>query len=329
MESKCIELMPHFWAGCPEMEALMRTEQKLIDWKASLIQSAQLNMYIQTADSDGLARYELVFGITAAPNETLSFRRTRLLNRLALTPPFTLRFLYDRLNYIIGPGRWEAYVDYAERTLYISSAVADVSWYQELRVVINMIKPANMVYVYRPKLTQTVAVNETVKRAKTTWNYRLGLWALGAEPFADFQILGVIKTANVQSLTPKFLGDLATFTVQDIATVRINGTQVLPEDAVTKTPVGNTATLSYRVPAAPGTAITRVEVLNTDGHLLSNMLCYVPLDEEVELHHTIQFQDVTIAEALKNNQLIDIATGTIYELSVAENRLQLTEVGDE
>lgn len=321
--------MPRFWNGCLEMESLMDTEQKLIDFHAANMHVAQLNMYIMTADSDGLARYELVFGITSSPGETLTFRRERLLNRLALTPPFTLRFLYERLNYFIGAGRWEAWVDYPERTLYISAALSDVGWYQELRVVVNMIKPANMVFIYQPKLLQSVAANEVVRQARTVWNYKLGAWLLGAKPFADFQILGVIKTANVQSLTPKFLGDLARYTATDVSTVRINGTLVLPTTSVTKEIKGPTCVLTYAIPADPGNVVSRVEVLAADGTVLSNIVCYVPLDEAVELQHTIQFQNVVIDSGLSENQLQDVATGTVYELSVAAGRLQLVEMSDE
>lgn len=48
-------------------------------------------------------------------------------------------------------------------------------------------------------------MSETVRSAHFDWNYHLGAWALGAEPFADMTDMEVIKTANINSIQPALI----------------------------------------------------------------------------------------------------------------------------
>ena len=85
--------------------------------------------------------------IRAKPlTETLSFRRQRILSRLCTRPPFTLAFLYQQLDTLLGVGRWTCRVDYPAYLLTIGTHVEDKLHREELIHMVNQIKPANIVF---------------------------------------------------------------------------------------------------------------------------------------------------------------------------------------
>ena len=95
--------------------------------------------------------WEQVFRIVPNPQvESLAFRRTRVLNRISTRPPYTLGFLYQKLDELIGPGEWKVTVDYPNYTLYIESAAQNQNYATELAFTINRIKPAHIVWVNAP-----------------------------------------------------------------------------------------------------------------------------------------------------------------------------------
>lgn len=77
--------------------------------------------------------------------ETLSFRRQRILSRLCTRPPFTLAFLYQQLDTLLGVGRWTCRVDYPAYLLTIGTHVEDKLHREELIHMVNQIKPAHIV----------------------------------------------------------------------------------------------------------------------------------------------------------------------------------------
>lgn len=78
--------------------------------------------------------------------ETLSFRRQRILSRLCTRPPFTLAFLYQQLDTLLGVGRWTCRVDYPAYLLTIGTHVEDKLHREELIHMVNQIKPAHIVF---------------------------------------------------------------------------------------------------------------------------------------------------------------------------------------
>ena len=72
---------------------------------ARFMDRVRANLFVQTMDEQTTADWEKIFRIVPNPlTETLQFRRDRILNRLSMHPPFTLTFLYQRLDALFGPG---------------------------------------------------------------------------------------------------------------------------------------------------------------------------------------------------------------------------------
>ena len=285
------ELFPSVYNGVLEISVLSETDDVLLDRALAKLERAQLNQFILTADEETISVYEKMFSILANPTtETLQFRRERILNRMSLRPPFTMRWLQNKLDEIIGVGKWNAYVDYANRTLYIESFVVNQQWFNELRITINRIKPCNLVFVNKPLIVADVVANETIVSATKHYNYILGQWQLGQEPFATTDSEEVIKLPSVKSINPNLLADVASFSATEVVAVRLNGSVKL-SDFTTKAGQGTTTIVEYEVKPAQASEITQIELLGTGDRVLTASAVYIPVTEAVICKHAINFKE--------------------------------------
>ena len=285
------ELFPSVYNGVLEISVLSETDDVLLDQSLAKLERAQLNQFILTADEETISVYEKMFSILANPTtETLQFRRERILNRMSLQPPFTMRWLQNKLDEIIGVGKWSAYVDYANRTLYIESFVVNQQWFNELRITINRIKPCNLVFVNKPLIMADVVANETIVSATQHYNYILGQWQLGQEPFATTDPEEVIKLPSVNSINPNLLADVASFSATDVVAVRLNGSVKL-SNFTTKAGQGTTTIVEYEVKPAQASEITQIELLGTGDRVLTASVVYIPVTEAVICKHSINFKE--------------------------------------
>lgn len=285
------ELFPSVYNGVLEISVLSETDDVLLDQALAKLERTQLNQFILTADEETISVYEKMFSILANPTtETLQFRRERILNRMSLQPPFTMRWLQNKLDEIIGVGKWNAYVDYANRTLYVESFVVNQQWFNELRITINRIKPCNLVFVNKPLIMADVVANETIVSATQHYNYILGQWQLGQEPFATTDSEEVIKLPIVKSINPNLLADIASFSATDIVAVRLNGSVKL-SNFTTKAGQGTTTIVEYEVKPAQASEITQIELLGTGDRVLTASSVYIPVTEAVICKHSINFKE--------------------------------------
>lgn len=285
------KLFPSVYDGVLEISVLSETDDVLLDRALAKLERAQLNQFILTADEETISVYEKMFSILANPTtETLQFRRERILNRMSLQPPFTMRWLQNKLDEIIGVGKWSAYVDYANRTLYIESFVVNQQWFNELRITINRIKPCNLVFVNKPLIMADVVANETIVSATQHYNYILGQWQLGQEPFATTDSEEVIKLPIVKSINPNLLADIASFSATDVVAVRLNGSVKL-SNFTTKAGQGTTTIVEYEVKPAQASEITQIELLGTGDRVLTASSVYIPVTEAVICKHSINFKE--------------------------------------
>lgn len=296
-DTELLNLLPPWYRDVAEYQQICNAEAQQLQTAALATQSIADNFYFQTMNLAGVQMWEQIFNITPNPaTETLAFRRARVLNRISMRPPYTLGFLYQKLDELVGPGLWSVEVDYANYALTIEAGAEDQSYWQELAYTVNHIKPAHITYISRPLIRTGILMSEEVRSAHFEWNYYLGSWALGAEPFADETDVEVVKTANINSIQPAMLNGVANFTSSDVAYVQINGGIDIGTINKAVTPaqyVGGAATLtvSYNVTTTMTDAVTSVALMDADGNALTSMSVYVPVTETVNLQHTILIQE--------------------------------------
>lgn len=280
------ELWPPWYRRILDYQEICQTEEAQFTALAAEITGVADNFFFQTMDLSAIEQWEQVFRIAANPQtEDIDFRRYRVLNRITTKPPYTLGFLYQKLDELIGPGLWEVTVDYPNYTLYIESSAQNQNYASEVAFTINRIKPAHIVYVNTPLIQSGILLSEQISLAQRIYNYHLGSWGLGVLPFATEQEQGVIKMPETPSIQAALLTGVANFVSGDVASARLNGSVSVTE--LTKSVENSTLTITYTVTQAQASEITSVELLDAEGNVLTSSQVYVPVGESTVLKHMI------------------------------------------
>lgn len=291
METDILQYLPDWFRQIKDYQALMRTESGQFEVLAAYMDAVHRNFYLGKADVQTVEDWERLFSITPNPSvETLEFRRSRIINRLSATPPFTLPFLYERLNLLIGKGKWSIVMDYPSYTLYVDASAENQAWAGEVLATINTVKPCHIAYISRPLVVSSICISEIVGLTDMVQHYRLGYWGLGARAFSSMEDRGVIIMPNQKTLQPQMLADAAAFIATDVACVRINGTVLISSFSV-RSASGDTATIEYMVNAAHTKTVMQIELLNRSGKVLELASVYVPVSDPVQITHRIPVKE--------------------------------------
>lgn len=279
--------LPSVYDGIVEMEDIMNAEEQELSIARRELYSAFSNTFVLTSDESGVIMFEKMLNIIANPQtEDLEFRRQRLINRLSMSPPFTFRFLKQKLDEIIGVGSWKAYIDHDNYTLYVESSATDQSWYSEMELTVNRLKPCNMVFINVPYTAAGINISEEISYRTLTWKYRLGSWRLGEHPFGVIDGGGIIKMPQLKSVQQAMLNGAASFVAGDIAAVLINDA-VKVSDFNLKQAEGNIVSIEYEVVPSMTNLITNIKLLRADDTVLAQSDVYVPVTQTVVSKHTI------------------------------------------
>lgn len=285
-DTDMLSLLPPWYREILDYQQICQTEREQMEALADSIQAVADNMFFQTMDEASIYLWEQILNIVPNPQtETLGFRQARVISRLSSRPPFTIWFLYQKLDELIGPGRWSVNMDYPNYTLYIKSAAQNQSYATEVAFTVNRIKPAHIVYVNTPYVESGILLSESISLTQRNFNYLLGQWSLGELPFSTDIQQGVIKLPDTPSIQPRLLTGVANFVSGDVASALINGT--IPISEITKTVSGSTLTVQYTVTAGDITEISTVALLDADGNQLTSSTVYVPVSGATLLEHTI------------------------------------------
>lgn len=285
---------PNIYKSISEIEELIRVENEEFDKAANEIESCNNNQFIVTADEIGIAHMEKQLGIIANPEiETLNFRRSRLLNRISMQPPFTLPFLRQKLDEVIGINQYTLTIDYNNYTIYVESVARNANYAHEISVTMTSIKPANMVFINVPTIITPILLNEVISTAKLIYNYKLGTtWILGKKPFISFTEEEIIKMANIPSVTQDCLVELATNISSKVTKVLINDTTEITEFISNDVLDDGKVLLSYNVLRSENlTAVNNIKIMGEDGTIYFDSDLYAPIENEILLKHTITFKE--------------------------------------
>lgn len=292
-ETDICQYWPEWFRKILDFQALCQTEGEELRVMAEAMDQVRQNLYVQTMDEGATAEWESIFRIVANPaTESLEFRRDRVLNRLSMRPPFTLTYLYQRLDALFGPGNWEVEMDYPNATLYIEAAVEDQQYFSELSATMDIVKPCHIVYISRPRVSAVLLLSEEIALTKGRYNYSLGGWALGQLPFRSQDKEEIVKMAAQPSIQPALLDQTAAFVADDVQSVRINGTVLI--SALSHSSAGNVGTVGYTVLKTQVQEVTLIELLDADGAVLASSPVYVPINEDkVAFRHRFTVKEGT------------------------------------
>ena len=291
VNTNIIDYLPYWFRDIIEYQEICETESEQLSALADEMHAVADNFFFQTMDESAVNMWEQVLGIVPNPQtEDLDFRRFRVLNRLTTKPPFTLGFLYQKLDELIGKGLWTVTVDYPNYTLYIESSSENQNYFTEVAYTINKIKPAHIVFVNKPLTITGITVDESVELTDLQWNYILdGTWLLGEKPFVTRNVLEVITTPAQDTVQTALLNATAESVINTVASARVNGTVAI--STLTKETDGNTAVIQYTVTEAQAATVTQLELLDSSGNVLTTSTVYVPIDGEAVFTHKIPVEE--------------------------------------
>ncbi len=287
LDTDLLRYLPPWFRRILDFQEICKTESAQMEALAAAIHGVADNFYFQTMDEGAVSTWEKIFGIVPNPQtETLDFRRQRVLNRVSMQPPFTLGFLYQKLDQIIGKGKYEVHVDYPNYTLYILSSAENQSYATEVSYTVGRIKPAHIVFINQPFVANKLTLGETVALSALVWQYRLGSWGLGLTPFVLTEDKEVVVVPSNYSVQQELLEDTAKAIPPNVTSARINGSIVI--SSLDRTTVGNVAQVQYTVTAEQTSLVTQIELLDSDGNVLTTSPVYVPVTEPAIFTHKIQ-----------------------------------------
>lgn len=309
---RLIDLLPPWYREVLDYQAICEAEQPMFDEVQAAAAQLLLNLDFLSMDLASVELWERALQILPEPAaESLDFRRFRLLNRISTKPPYTLRFLEGKLDELAGQGLWSVEIDYPNYTIYVDRAAQGMNYTLELEWTINHIKPAHMAYVSRPYTVASVLVAEQVSYTPTSWNYLLGSWRLGEKPFSDdapawnYQLgswkLGeqpfesleeiVAKPESTPSVQLPLLSAAAEAVMQTIYAVRINGATTIT--ALQKSAAGSQVQVTAAASQSIAEVITKEELLDGLGNVLSSAEVYIPVTGAVQLNYRITVREGT------------------------------------
>src|SRR5690625_131398 len=167
-ESNYLAYLPPVLQSIREFKEIARAVNPEIIALKEAINKALNEQFIQGAD-DTLELREEEFHITASSDETIEFRRERLIERKSRKPPITLRTLRDRLNAYIGTTQAEIELVTGEYAFSISIPAVDGYKFRDIQRLVEELKPANMEYIQYPFSTERVRIRETSTEIKISY----------------------------------------------------------------------------------------------------------------------------------------------------------------
>jgi len=288
--------LPKIYKGFVETDALMSAENMLFDDLKKPAEIIFIDQFINTANSNGLKRFENIFGIESDPDESIDFRRRRIIARFSHSPPFTTVYLRDVIARLLGTSNFVLSTDYNEYIIRLECRAEDKFYFHEINVSAAKLKPSNMRFIFCPRISSEIDLNETVTNTRRQWNYRVGVSAVASEtkPLADFFEMGVIKMAESKSIQEQFIKNLIFSTAKSIKKVLINGIYEITDlsfiypNSDENNATTRTLELEYTVPYDCGQSeITSIKLLGKSGTTLSDCSVYVPLNDDAIIKHSL------------------------------------------
>lgn len=145
------ELLPPVYRAIKTMYSIAGTENETLKGSLELGSLIKDNFYIQTCDESTLQYYEALLNITIHEGDSLDDRRKNILLTINNQQPYTLPFLKEQLNVIIGEGLWRVSItDGVNMTISVTDSFD--SSISSMIFFVNRIKPAHVAFQVKSEM---------------------------------------------------------------------------------------------------------------------------------------------------------------------------------
>lgn len=159
-------LLPPYFKGVYEFEALMGVAGEELDRAENAMKRVKDNLYVQTCDAATLARYERLLGVAAAQGASMAGRRGAVLNRMNRRLPYTTPKLREDLDAEFGREGYELYVRHEMHELELDLIDQDYPALLGMRTMIRETIPAHLLFILAGKYPVAIPV-ETACAARS------------------------------------------------------------------------------------------------------------------------------------------------------------------
>lgn len=146
---KISDYLPNLYLKNREMQNIINSEEVELENKLKPdIENSFKDTFAITATEKGIEKFEKMLGMEVDTDEdTITFRRERIISRLVSSIPFTETYLINQLNHFLGEGNWTYSINYNNYTLTINSLKPGNAWYRELLDFLDRTIPCNIDWV--------------------------------------------------------------------------------------------------------------------------------------------------------------------------------------
>lgn len=286
------QLLPE-WYGTKnlEMNTILETEAHLLEEGAELSQRVQDSSLILHCDEESISMYEDMFRIAPNPSDSLELRRERLLIKLRLRRPFTLDYMIQQANALVGVGNYTITTDVRNYGFMIDYAENfDRKWIPEFNKLVLVTLPANLVYTIRLNYSDTLTLSEeSLMDTQNVKYFRISdvdpapaLSGIG-DPLEEYY--NQRQEEIDVTLSNQALVNTAGFLRDTITRVQVN--EVADAEFVSKTVSGTSAFIEFNIPESINT-LKRMDMYNSNGELLSTIFTNVNTVNDTRINYKIE-----------------------------------------
>ncbi len=139
-DSWYLRSMPRIYSKIREFRTLGLTFDDLRAKALEIVQEIEDEQYIMTASSYGLEQEEKVYSIESSPDESIEFRRRRLLQRKRERVPFNMAYLRKALADLTGDLTYSE-MDYALQVLHVDVAAPGAEYWEAVWEMLERVTP--------------------------------------------------------------------------------------------------------------------------------------------------------------------------------------------
>ena len=167
MANNLMDYLPDYYNDVYEMQAIMHAQGEVLDKAESEQFRLLLNQFVTQTDAKGISVFEDQVGIKPAPSDDLATRQNKMLMRLLPPRPITIGYLRDLFATLKIP----ATITVMQRDAIVEakSTEIDSSQIENIKYLLNIYLPANMIYEIRVALNRAEVGND--------FKVGIGMWS--------------------------------------------------------------------------------------------------------------------------------------------------------
>lgn len=167
MANNLMDYLPDYYNDVYEMQAIMHAQGDVLDKAEGEQFRLLLNQFVTQTDAKGISVFEDQVGIKPAPSDDLGTRQNKVLMRLLPPRPITIGYLRDLFATLKIP----ATITVIQRDAIVEAKSAEInsSQIENIKYLLNIYLPANMIYEIRVALNRAEISNDL--------KVGLGMWS--------------------------------------------------------------------------------------------------------------------------------------------------------